>query len=91
MLEFQHAENGLQAKDGPLTGFAIAGDDGKFVNATAEIIDANHVRVQSPEVPAPKYVRYGWADFPLGNLWDGAGLPASPFRTDELPGVTQPK
>lgn len=91
VLEFHHAEKGLQAKDGPLTGFAIAGEDGKFVNASAEIIDANHVRVQSPEVPAPKFVRYGWADFPLGNLSDGAGLPASPFRTDELPGVTQPK
>lgn len=91
VLEFAHADGGLQAKDGQLTGFAIAGEDGKFVNASAEIIAENKVRVQSPDIPAPKYVRYGWADFPLGNLWDGTGLPATPFRTDELPLTTQPK
>lgn len=91
VLEFAHAEGGLKARDGDLTGFAIAGEDGKFVNASAEIIAPNQVRVQSPEVKDPKYVRYGWADFPQGNLWDGADLPATPFRTDELRGVTQPK
>jgi sialate O-acetylesterase len=91
VLEFEKAGGALQAKDGPLTGFAIAGEDGKFVNATAEIIADNKVRVQSSEVSAPKYVRYDWADFPVGNLWDSAGLPATPFRTDELPLTTQPK
>lgn len=90
ILDLEHAE-GLVAKDGPLTGFAIAGEDGKFVNAEAEIVDGTKVRVHSGNVAEPKYVRYGWANFPLGNLWNGAGLPASPFRTDELRLTTQPK
>jgi len=90
-LKFAHAAGGLQAKDGALTGFAIAGEDGKFVNATAEIVGQNEVRVKSDQVAEPKYVRYGWANFPQGNLWNGAGLPASPFKTDEFRWTTEPK
>ena len=43
------------------------------------------------KVDAPIAVRYGWADHPICNLYNGAGLPASPFRTDDFPGITQPK
>jgi sialate O-acetylesterase len=83
VLMFKHAGGGLEAKDGPLKGFAVAGEDHKFVNANAEI-KGDTVVVQSPDVPHPVAVRYGWANFPLGNLWNKAGLPASPFRTDDF-------
>jgi sialate O-acetylesterase len=79
---FDHAEGGLIAKNGDKPeGFAVAGADGKFVWADAEI-QADRVLVSSPQVPEPKAVRYGWADNPSVNLLNMAGLPASPFRTD---------
>lgn len=79
-VDFSHATGGLVAKGGPLTGFAIAGSDGKFVYGDAKI-DGNGVVVSSPAVPNPTDVRYGWADSPVCNLYNGFGLPASPFRT----------
>ena len=81
MLTFTHTDGGLVATSGTLKGFAIAGADGSFVWAKAQL-SGNKVIVQSPEVPAPAAVRYGWADFPDGNLFNGNGLPAGPFRTD---------
>jgi sialate O-acetylesterase len=66
----------------PLKGFTIAGKDKRFVAATAEI-RGNQVVVTSPDVAEPVAVRYGWADYPTGNLSNSAGLPASPFRTDD--------
>jgi sialate O-acetylesterase len=89
VLKFKHLGGGLEAKDGPLKGFAIAGPDHVFVNAEAEI-KGDTIVVRSPSVPNPVAVRYGWANFPLGNLWNKAGLPASPFRTDDLPMSTRP-
>ncbi|WP_207434577.1 sialate O-acetylesterase [Sabulibacter ruber] len=87
-LTFQHTNGGLQAKDGkPLTGFAIAGADKKYYWADAKIV-GNEVVVTSPKVPNPVAVRYGWANNPSVNLYNGAGLPASPFRTDTWPGLT---
>lgn len=74
----------------PLVGFAIAGADRKFVWATARI-RGNEVVVSSPAVPKPVAVRYGWADYPVVNLWNKNGLPASPFRTDDFPMITAPK
>ncbi len=65
-----------------LQGFTIAGADQKFVNAQAEI-RRDSVVVWSPLVTKPVAVRYGWADYPVGNLFNRAGLPASPFRTDD--------
>ena len=47
--------------------------------------------VSSPEVPEPVAVRYGWADCPVVNLWNKDGLPATPFRTDQFPMITEPK
>ena len=74
----------------PLVGFTICGKDKVFHNAVAEIAGETVV-VSSDKVEAPVAVRYGWANHPICNLYNGAGLPASPFRTDEFPGITQPK
>jgi len=90
VLSFEHAGEGLVAKDGPLTGFAICGADRKFVNATAEI-RGNEVWIWSSQVPVPLAVRYGWAAFPIVNLWNREGLPATPFRTDNFPILSGPK
>jgi sialate O-acetylesterase len=82
-LSFDHASGGLVAKDGGrLTGFAIAGEDGRFVWADASI-EGEQVIVSSHEVKRPIAVRYAWADNPAANLYNRAGLPASPFRTDD--------
>jgi sialate O-acetylesterase len=90
VLSFNYVGGGLEARGGELQGFAIAGEDRKFVWAKAEI-RGDQVVVNSPSVPKPVAVRYGWADFPVVNLWNKSGLPASPFRTDDFPMVTQPK
>lgn len=82
VLGFDHAEGGLVAKGGDVTGFAIAGDDGRFVWAHASI-QGDRVVVSNPEVAHPTVVRFGWADNPVVNLYNGAGLPASPFRSDD--------
>jgi sialate O-acetylesterase len=82
-VRFTHAE-GLRTVDGgPVQGFAIAGADGKFVWADAKL-DGKTVLVWSDAVPQPVAVRYGWADNPAVNFTNGAGLPASPFRTDPM-------
>ena len=88
ILNFKHVGGGLVAKDGELTGFTIAGEDKKFYNATAKI-EGETVVVSSDKVPNPKAVRYGWAKYPIGNLWNKEGLPASPFRTRRLSGDDQ--
>ena len=90
VISFDHVGRGLVAKDGDLKGFAIAGKDRKFVWAKAEI-DGDRVVVSSPDVQNPVAVRFGWADFPVVNLFNKEGLPASPFRTDSFPMVTGPK
>jgi sialate O-acetylesterase len=90
ILSFDHVGSGLEARDGALKGFAICGPDKKFVWANAEI-DGDKVVVSSPEVKNPVAVRYGWADFPVVNLWNKDGLPASPFRTDNFPMITASK
>lgn len=78
---FDHADGGLAGKDGDLEGFEVAGDDHRFVKATARI-DGDTVVVASPQVPAPSYVRFGWANAPIVNLYNSAGLPASPFTSE---------
>lgn len=89
-LSFDFVGAGLVAQGGELKGFAIAGPDARFVWAKAEI-KGNKVVVSSPDVPHPVAVRYGWADYPIGNLWNKNGLPATPFRTDTFPLTTQPR
>jgi sialate O-acetylesterase len=90
VLSFTHTGGGLEAKGGPLEGFTIAGPDHQFVKAEAEIRDG-HVEVWSKDVEKPVAVRYGWANFPVVNLYNKEGLPATPFRTDDLPLTTAPK
>ena len=70
-----------------LEGFAICGADRQWAWADARI-DGDKVIVWSPGVAVPVAVRYGWADNPTCNLYNGAGLPASPFRTDNDPGIS---
>ncbi|HKP13347.1 MAG TPA: sialate O-acetylesterase [Blastocatellia bacterium] len=80
-VRFTHAD-GLRTGDGgPVKGFAVAGADGKFVWADA-MIDGKDVVVWNDSVTTPVAVRYAWADNPATNLYNGAGLPAAPFRTD---------
>jgi sialate O-acetylesterase len=66
-----------------LTGFTLCGADTKFVPAEAKIA-GDHVEVSSKEVSSPVAVRYGWSTFPLCNLYNKEGLPASPFRSDDF-------
>ncbi len=88
-LSFDHVENGLETPNNKkLNGFAIAGADQKFVWAEAKI-DGKNVLVWSNQVPIPVAVRYAWAANPVCNLYNGAGLPASPFRTDKWKGITE--
>lgn len=81
-IYFKHVDGGLSAKGSEvLEGFYIAGADHKFHKAEA-VIEGETVVVRSDEVAFPLAVRYAWADNPICNLYNGAGLPASPFRTD---------
>lgn len=92
-LNFDHVGDGLIVKGiGPLNSFMIAGDDKHFVKAKA-IIDGGLVVVWSDDVPDPVSVRYAWSNDPKDcNLYNKSGklvyLPASPFRTDNWPGMT---
>lgn len=78
---FDHADGGLRDSDGGSrpAGFSLAGADGVFIWAEAEI-DGDTVRIRSPAVPEPAAVRYAWGDNPPAGLFNGAGLPAVPFR-----------
>jgi sialate O-acetylesterase len=76
---FDHGK-GLTAKDGAVTGFEVAGADGKFWPAMARI-DGTTVVATSEQVAEPVFVRYGWANSPQCGLFNGEGLPASPFTS----------
>lgn len=103
VLKFDNVGNGLEARggdisqrpltDGTLVGFTIAAADGKFVPATATIVGKDTVEVSAPEVTDPTTVRYGFVNFPVTNLFNSLGLPASPFRTDvpKMPELSFPK
>jgi sialate O-acetylesterase len=87
-VTFDHLGGGLVAQGGALQRFAIAGADKTWKWADA-VIDGDTVLVSSPQVAQPVAVRYAWANNPEGcNLYNTAGLPASPFRTDDWPAVT---
>ncbi len=80
LVRFSFAE-GLRARGGPVGGFALAAEDGPFEWAEGRI-DGNAVILSAPGIDQPFHVRYAWADNPdRANLYNGAGLPASPFRT----------
>ncbi len=82
ICSFKNTDGGLLAREGELKGFAIAGADKKWFKGSAKI-EGDKVIVSSPEVKEPKAVRYAWANNPECNLFNGAGIPASPFRTDD--------
>lgn len=81
VVSFLHADNGLKCKDKQITGSLIAGEDGVFEPAKAQI-KGNTVVVTSPRVKNPAVVRYCFDDATIGNLSNTEGLPVAPFRTD---------
>lgn len=87
-IHFTHTDGGLVAKGDKLAEFSVAGDDHKWYWADARI-EGDTVVVSSPSVPNPKEVRYAWQSNPVATLYNGAGLPATPFRTDDWPELTQ--
>ncbi len=91
VVTFGDAGKGLEARGGDLKGFAIAGADGKFVWASAKIVGQDKIELTNSAVKQPTAVRFGWANYPVVNLWNKDGLPAHPFRTDSFPLTTLPK
>ncbi len=89
VLTFDHVDGGWRPFDvNQPVGFAIAGADKKFVQADAAIQKDGRIEVSSSAIADPVAVRYAWADNPVCNMYSGAGLPMTPFRTDDWPGVT---
>jgi sialate O-acetylesterase len=83
ILSFDHADSGLTCSGDVLQGFQICGDNRKYYPAQA-LIRGGEVELTSPDVPWPVAASYGWANFMEVNLYNGAGLPALPFRTDRF-------
>jgi sialate O-acetylesterase len=101
IVTFDHADTGLRVVDvDEVRGFAICGEDRKWVWAEAVILPdsklsprtprGNQVTVSSPNVAKPVAVRYAWADNPVANVYSAEGLPVTPFRTDDFPMITDP-
>ena len=84
-LNFDHTDGGLVVKGDKLGEFAVAGDDHKWYWADARI-QGGAVILSTQPVSEAKFVRYAWQANPLSSLFNGAGLPAAPFRTDDWPG-----
>lgn len=88
-ITFAHVNGTLRTVDHKkINGFAIASEDKKWVWANARLTSRDQVEVWSDKVETPVAVRYAWADNPVCNLYDEVGLPVTPFRTDEWPGLT---
>ncbi|MFO1478063.1 MAG: sialate O-acetylesterase [Verrucomicrobiota bacterium] len=86
-LHFDHTDGGLVSKGGDPVEFAVAGSDRKWHWAEARI-EGDSVVVSSTDVPEPVAARYAWQSFPKATLYNGNGLPAVPFRTDDWPLTT---
>ncbi|MBI4626385.1 MAG: sialate O-acetylesterase [Verrucomicrobia bacterium] len=87
-VAFDEVGSGLRTNDGAaVRGFVVAGADRQFYPAESSIV-GHTIVVHSAQVAAPVAVRYAWADFPDGNLFNREGLPASPFRSDHWPEST---
>lgn len=91
LLDFANAGTGLVSKDNAatLSGFAVAGKDGKFYPAEAIIVGKNQVKVKNNLVTNPVDVRYLWVNSGDMNLFNKEGFPAFPFRTDKYRLVTE--
>ncbi|WP_434533874.1 sialate O-acetylesterase [Bacteroides sedimenti] len=82
-LQFDYGEDGMTPENEELKGFEIAGSDGKFVPAHAEIINgSSRIKVWSESVSVPTEVRYCFRNYMEGNLCNNVGIPASPFRAE---------
>lgn len=91
-LAFDHVSGGLRTVDvNEVHGFAICGEDRKWVWADARITGRDTIEVWSDEVAAPVAVRYAWAENPVCNVHSKDGLPLTPFRTDDFPMITKPQ
>lgn len=90
ILSFDHIGGGLQAKYQTLNGFTVCGEDKEFHPARAKI-EGDTVVVTCDKVPNPVAVRFGWKNYPVTNLYNKDGLPATPFRTDDFPLTTAAK
>jgi sialate O-acetylesterase len=89
VLTFDYVDGGWRPFDtNEPRGFAIAGEDKKFVWGTAKVLPDGKIEVSASGIESPASVRYGWADNPVVNMYSAAGLPLTPFRTDDWPGVT---
>jgi sialate O-acetylesterase len=89
VLSFDHVTGGWRPFDvAEPIGFTIAGADRKFVPAKAAILPDGRIEVSTAALADPVAVRYAWADNPVCNMYSAAGLPLTPFRTDDFPGVT---
>ena len=88
-VRFDHAEGGLAIHGETLEEFSVAGADRQWHWASATLDGSDAVVVSSPDVPEPVAVRYAWQSYPKATLFNGAGLPAGPFRSDDWPGVTE--
>jgi sialate O-acetylesterase len=91
VVSFDHVAGELRPFDvNELRGFAVAGEDHKFVAAQAKVVDGDKTKVEvwSDQVADPVAVRYAWANNPVCNLRSTTGLPVTPFRTDDWAGVT---
>jgi sialate O-acetylesterase len=86
-LHFTNIDGGLVVKGEKLGEFSVAGSNHKWYWADARI-EGDAIIVSSPQVPAPVAARYAWQSFPVATLFNGAGLPAVPFRTDDWPAIT---
>jgi sialate O-acetylesterase len=80
-LRFEHTDGGLVARNGKAEEFSIAGNDHLWHWADARVV-GDSIVVSSPQVPEPEAARYAWQSYPKATLYNGAGLPAVPFRTD---------
>jgi len=87
-LHFAHADGGLVARSERLGQFQIAGADHKWIWADAHI-SGDYIIVSTSLVQNPVAVRYAWQANPMATLFNGAGLPAAPFRTDDWKGITE--
>jgi sialate O-acetylesterase len=87
-LHFRHTDGGLVVKGDKLEEFAVAGRDRQWHWADAKV-EGDSVVVSSPMVSDPQAARYAWQADPAATLYNGAGLPAAPFRTDNWPEITE--
>jgi sialate O-acetylesterase len=87
-VSFDHTDGGLAVQGERPAEFSLAGADRKWHWADAKI-DGDTIVVSSAEVPEPVAVRYAWQANPQATLFNGAGLPAAPFRSDDWPGITE--